>query len=277
MIAKRTHSSVSTPVDYVAAACFRGHGRVRAVLLRMALGLLALLLLAGCELLPLPSDGNETPLAMRTLGPYPSFTPAPSVTPKNTPTTAPSITPSPTNTPTPSVTPSPTRTLTPTNTPTVTPMPIEALPGTRASVASAQQEVAKVVVQVFEVRLLPYESAFELNKPLFSQGAFRLVQTVGVLSVSVENKSKTTVRIAPNKGVLVIGDEQVELERFIGYSDNVGGDLLPGIIRDGFLLFGAKRYAPEEINSIRLVLSAPASTLGRPLSPKGYDIKVALK
>jgi len=156
-------------------------------------------------------------------------------------------------------------------------MPIEALPGTRASVASAQQEVAKVVVQVFEVRLLPYESAFELNKPLFSQGAFRLVQTVGVLSVSVENKSKTTVRIAPNKGVLVIGDEQVELERFIGYSDNVGGDLLPGIIRDGFLLFGAKRYAPEEINSIRLVLAAPASTLGRPLSPKGYDIKVALK
>jgi len=149
---------------------------------------------------------------------------------------------------------------------------VELIPAARTSTAKQEQNLARVILRVTEVRLIPYEAALERNPTIFGQAAWRGIQTVVVMVVSVENLTGKVARVQPNRGVVLVGNEQAELSAFTAFSDNVGGDLQPNVLKDGYVVFGLKRYAAPDVKRLRLLVTAPLDEANKPLAGASFAL-----
>lgn len=111
----------------------------------------------------------------------------------------------------------------------------------------------------------------------FKEYADEGVKTVGGIKVEVKNTTGKTVNVYPTQGTLAIGDEQINLSEYMLFSDNVGGEILAGITKEGVIVFGSKRSLPESIKKIRYIVSSPSDDKYNRLADKDYDFDIDLK
>ncbi|WP_071026053.1 hypothetical protein [Peptoniphilus raoultii] len=79
-----------------------------------------------------------------------------------------------------------------------------------------------------------------------------------VLAVEVENTSDETISFYPDQGTVVTNTkEQKEAEVFL--SDEVGGDFIGKVVKEGNIVFILDSNA-EEINNVKFVLGSPLNS-----------------
>lgn len=100
--------------------------------------------------------------------------------------------------------------------------------------------------------------------------------TMGVMNVGVANHSGYRISIHPAQGTVVVGNEQVDVDLLL--SDRVGGEYMPGVIKDGLVYFALERSLPEQITEVRYLVTPPFRTddWGR-LSENDYDFRLILR
>lgn len=84
---------------------------------------------------------------------------------------------------------------------------------------------------------------------------------LGAITVVVTNTTPSKINVHPGQGTVVIGSEQIELTGFMFFGDNVGGTLLPGVTKDGTLLFALSRTPWADIaNGAKIIyeIGAPS-------------------
>lgn len=75
---------------------------------------------------------------------------------------------------------------------------------------------------------------------LLDTDAFQGATAIGMMRVSITNTADSKVRYSPTDGVVVIGAEQIDLHDYHVYSDDIGGEIYPGVNRQGIILFAVK-------------------------------------
>lgn len=154
-------------------------------------------------------------------------------------------------------TPEPTSPPQPTATATVAATPTPEIPEDVIRVeVSESQDHGGVVITVEAVVLSPYEIMPDEFKSFTEDTDYWTdVQTVGAFQISVQNTTDQTINVHPDQGTVVVGNEQVDTALFM--SDDVGGEILAGVMKDGAVLFGLKRQAPNEVTSVRYLIGGP--------------------
>jgi len=80
--------------------------------------------------------------------------------------------------------------------------------------------------------------------------------TLVSIGMKVENTSPETIMFHPNQGTIVVGQEQKDANIFM--SDNIGGDFIGQVIKEGKVMF-IMTTPPEDISSVKYVVTAPFS------------------
>lgn len=142
-----------------------------------------------------------------------------------------------------------------------------------------EQDRGGVIIRVTAVSVAPIEAVLaDKESGMFFKGyADEGVKTVGGIKVEVKNTTGKTVNVYPTQGTLAIGDEQINLSEYMLFSDNVGGEVLAGIAKEGVIVFGSKRSLPEEIKKIRFIVSSPSDDKYNRLADTDYDFNIDLK
>jgi hypothetical protein len=175
--------------------------------------------------------------------------------------------------------------------PTATPLPATATPLPEPStvptseVASGNwtleknfnewQECGGVVITVreFNASSLDFFRDRTKSEPDFTQDTWELVisilgedtATVGNFLITVENTSDRLMAVYPDQGTIVVGSEQTNLVDYFLLSGEVGGDIYPGVIKEGALVFGLKRTTVGDIKGVKLIIdSAHDEDFNRP-------------
>lgn len=140
-----------------------------------------------------------------------------------------------------------------------------------------EQDRGGVVIRVTGVTLAPIEMLLEDEETSdwFQEYADEGVQTVGALGIEVENLTDQIVSIYPDQGVVLVGNEQVDTDLWL--SDDVGGDMNPGILKDGAVVFMLERSVPEDISTVRYQVDAAFDEDYDDISDAGYDFTLDLK
>lgn len=203
----------------------------------------------------------------------------------------PTAMPAPTNTPEPAgrATDTPEPTAPPTNTAEPSAPPIETPGPSETTEPSPTSEVGEdvirvdvgesrdrggVVITIEAVALAPYDAMPEEFKS-FTQDTdyWGDAQTVGAFEITVDNTTDQTINVHPAQGVVVVGSEQVNTALFM--SDDVGGEVMAGVLKEGAVMFGLKRQAPQDVTSVRYVVDGP---FDQDLSRLGedYEFKISI-
>jgi len=142
-----------------------------------------------------------------------------------------------------------------------------------------EQDRGGVIIRITMVSIAPIEAvlADKESGAYFKEYADEGIKTIGGMKLEVKNTTDKTVNVYPDQGKLVIGDEQIDLGHFMFYSDDVGGEILAGIAKEGVMVFGSKRSLPEDIHKMRYVVSAPIDEKWDNLSDEDYDFDIELE
>jgi len=111
------------------------------------------------------------------------------------------------------------------------------------------QDRGGVMLHIRSVGLVDWEAAKtdkEIAK-LENFSAFKEATVLGAISVIVTNTTDSKINIYPDQGTVVIGSEQVDLSSFLFFSDDVGGEIYPGVAKDGVIMFALKRTPWKDI------------------------------
>lgn len=218
--------------------------------------------LVGCGSQSQP-ESQVAVVAPATYTPYPTYTPQPTYTPY------PSATPTATELPM-TATPYPTHTPYPTNTPpgpTATPT---VMPGVVRQELSLEQDLGGVVMRVTFIGLASIESIEadpDLSDLVESMREDEQI-TLGMISISVKNSTDKVINIYPDQGTIACSDEQVDIDMWA--SDDVGGEYLPGIMKEGEVAFFLTRYPATEIRQLRYYVDAAHGEDYSDLSDEDY-------
>lgn len=112
-----------------------------------------------------------------------------------------------------------------------------------------EQEAGGVVMAVQGVGVFAASAARhipEIDK-LLDADAFQGATAIGMMRVSITNTAASKVRYAPTDGVVVIGAEQIDLDDYRTHSDDIGGEIYPGVNRQGIILFAVKATPWDEL------------------------------
>jgi len=189
------------------------------------------------------------------------------------PSPQPTYTALPTHTPYPTYTAYPTHTLQdhargeagfPTQAPSDSPTPdaraVEEFLGVIRIDVDQQQEREGVVLGISQAVLMPFSVIEQqgVGAPIgFRMGGWDDVQTVIGMRVWVTNTTESIVSIYPEQGQVVVGTEQVDLRNFPFVSDDIGGDVRPGVTQDGVVWFGIRRLPPDQVQEMVYYVNPP--------------------
>lgn len=217
---------------------------------RLVLLIILLTLLTGCVSQPTPIIIVVT----ATLEPTPTLTPGPPLTATLESTNTPTTKPRPTWTPRPTRPP-----VSPTPKPTPTPEPRFI-----STVVDQTQDRGGVIVTIASFHLTPRSDHPKYDA--FSR--YNDVVTFGIFDIRVENTLDRIINVYPAFGTAVVGNEQVGIEIF--GSDDVGGELYPGVIKEGRIFFGLKRHQYDEVQHVLYVFDPPHDQDYKNLSDEDY-------
>lgn len=80
--------------------------------------------------------------------------------------------------------------------------------------------------------------------------------TLIALNIEIENTSEDTINIYPDQGTLTSNTkEQVDADMLL--SDNIGGEMISEVKKDGTVFFVLKNSKADEINTITYHVDAP--------------------
>jgi len=88
---------------------------------------------------------------------------------------------------------------------------------------------------------------------------FDEVNTVGEILLRVTNNSNKILNIRPDKGIIIIGNEQINPEDYyceIYTMEDISGQLYPGIMRIGGFWFGVRRSTWDEVIKVKYIIDA---------------------
>jgi len=261
---------------------------MKQVLPLIALTLLALVL-TGCGRVPPPNadqvdaaiEATVTALVStieRDQSPQrPSYTPPPTCTPRPTYTPLPTYTPMPTYTPLPTYTPFATLPLRQ-PTPTAEAAPPE---GTIITSVDQTQDRGGVVITVNKLLLMSKEAFTQLTdideKALDSLEPFQGAQTMGALGITVRNETQVVANVYPDQGTLIADDEQIDLANFLFFSDDLGGEIYPGVTKEGAIVFALKRRSPNQVEHIRFIVDVPFDENWDDLAQEPYTFDITIR
>lgn len=84
---------------------------------------------------------------------------------------------------------------------------------------------------------------------LLGLDAFRDATAIGFLQVSITNTTDSKLQFSPTDGVIVIGSEQINLRDYRATNTNIGGEIYPGVNKQGAIIFAVKNTPWDEIAS----------------------------
>lgn len=103
--------------------------------------------------------------------------------------------------------------------------------------------------------LMPEGASAEFVEAISFLPGWKDVISVGKIDLKVTNTTNKKVSVHPNQGTIVAGNEQVDVD--IWLSEDVGGDLFAGVVKEGFVQFGLERTDITALDSIQYIVSAP--------------------
>ncbi len=141
---------------------------------------------------------------------------------------------------------------------------------------NVEQERAGVVVSVVRAGCMSGSAFAESTQGANLGSKFAGTTAVLGLRVKVSNDGKTKTSVYP-KGIgtkLVSGSEQVAPETFL--TENLGGELYPGVVQEGQIIFYLKRQSCPDVKALKYVVDAPYDGVYRP-GVKNYEIDFRLQ
>jgi hypothetical protein len=145
----------------------------------------------------------------------------------------------------------------PTATPTLKP---EEVPAIAANFITSQTQGGMVITMS---RVLCGDGAYFREKAKLSGDKFETVATACEFVLEVYNGSDKLLRVYPDQGQVIIGDEQVEpMDYFasIGNMEDISGDFYPGVRRIGGFWLGLKRITWDQIKQVTFIVNAPTDS-----------------
>ena len=147
-----------------------------------------------------------------------------------------------------------------------------------------EQDRGGVVIRVNGVILTPIDTwtdwakARAVDNPMAISMIDSILEgapmTIALVKIQVENKTDKKVSLYPDQGTLVVGNEQVDAEVFL--SDDVGGDYLGGIMKEGDVMFLLERISATDIAKVRYLVDAAHDDKFDRLAEEGYDFEIEL-
>ncbi|WP_215189882.1 DUF4352 domain-containing protein [Exiguobacterium sp. s6] len=96
--------------------------------------------------------------------------------------------------------------------------------------------------------------------------------TLVVVNVTAENTIDDTIHFYPDQGTLVTNTgEQIDAD--LWFSDDVGGDFLGKVKKEGNVMFMADAM-PEELTEVRFIVGGPTNTDYEKLAEESYEYKI---
>ncbi|OGX79815.1 hypothetical protein A6395_04220 [Exiguobacterium sp. SH31] len=96
--------------------------------------------------------------------------------------------------------------------------------------------------------------------------------TVVVFNVIAENTVEDTISFHPNQSTLVTNTGE-QIDANLWFSDDVGGDFLGEVKKEGNVFFFAESM-PEELAELRLIVGGPTNTDYEKLAEESYEYKI---
>lgn len=96
--------------------------------------------------------------------------------------------------------------------------------------------------------------------------------TVVVFNVIAENTVEDTISFYPNQSTLVTNTGE-QIDANLWFSDDVGGDFLGEVKKEGNVFFFAEAM-PEELAELRLIVGGPTNTDYEKLAEESYEYKI---
>ncbi|TCI73432.1 hypothetical protein EVJ22_03280 [Exiguobacterium sp. SH0S7] len=96
--------------------------------------------------------------------------------------------------------------------------------------------------------------------------------TVVVFNVIAENTVEDTISFHPNQSTLVTNTGE-QIDANLWFSDDVGGDFLGEVKKEGNVFFFAESM-PEELAELRLIVGGPTSTDYEKLAEESYEYTI---
>jgi hypothetical protein len=154
----------------------------------------------------------------------------------------------------------------PTNIPSATPIipsPTPTIPGPEAIFARNRigtLESGGVIIEISRVLFADKNVIKEMGVNLDELEDYQGIDTVGEIIYTVINTTDKVVRVRPNRAILVINDEQIDLTNWwfgASFGDDIGDEIFPGVTTIGGGWFGVKRSTVPEINRLIVSIDAP--------------------
>jgi len=70
---------------------------------------------------------------------------------------------------------------------------------------------------------------------------------MGLIAVEVTNNTQGNASVHPAQGTVVVGSEQVDLGRYMFFSEDVGGEIFPGVTKAGNVVFALEQTAMADL------------------------------
>jgi hypothetical protein len=126
---------------------------------------------------------------------------------------------------------------------------------TRQSEAVAQNSGGIAIVAL--LGLMDYkdylaELKSDQRRKLEIFGEVKDARTVVLAVMRIENLTNAKARVYPDQSTLVIGQEQVKAATFLSDGD-LGGDIFPGVVKEGIVPFFLKRVSLSEASANALI------------------------
>jgi hypothetical protein len=126
-------------------------------------------------------------------------------------------------------------------------------------------EVSRVLVGSKE----HIEAAF--GNPFSEHPAMADKETIGEILFEVSNTTDKVLTVRPRFGTVLIGDEQIALERFVTQrlttEDKIDGEIFPGINMSGGIWFPIRQGDYEAVNQMTIIFDGPTDEAGQQVGP----------
>ncbi|UTT43796.1 DUF4352 domain-containing protein [Exiguobacterium aurantiacum] len=96
--------------------------------------------------------------------------------------------------------------------------------------------------------------------------------TLVVVNVTAENTVDDTIHFYPDQGTLVTNTGE-QIDANLWFSDDVGGDFLGKVKKEGNVMFMADAM-PEELTEVRFIVGGPTNTDYEKLAEESYEYKI---
>ena len=111
---------------------------------------------------------------------------------------------------------------------------------------------------------------------LFRLAVDRKDITLGWLGVAVENRTNGVASVYPDGGTLVVGPERIRLGEYTDLTGEMGGEIRPGIRREGLVAFGLEEIPITEIDSVLYIVGGARDADGNALCGEDYVFELDL-